>query len=75
MITLEPSNAAGAKQRWKVAVQTGDERGSGTDADISIILFGDKAQSAEMKLESSANNFERNQVLCCAWLRLALLLR
>ncbi|GFR41097.1 hypothetical protein Agub_g1741 [Astrephomene gubernaculifera] len=60
-ITLEPANAAGAKQVYKVSVRTSDKRGAGTDADISIILMGATANSAELKLESSANNFERNQ--------------
>ncbi|KAG2450199.1 hypothetical protein HYH02_000301 [Chlamydomonas schloesseri] len=61
MITLEPANAAGAKQVYKVSVTTQDKRGAGTDADISVILFGDKNKTGELKLESSANNFERNQ--------------
>lgn len=52
----------GAKQTYKVTVRTSDKRGAGTDADITIKLIGAEAQSAELKLESSANNFERNQV-------------
>lgn len=46
----------------QVSIQTGDVRGAGTDADISIILFGANGQSQELKLESSADNFERNKV-------------
>jgi hypothetical protein len=46
----------------QVSIQTGDVRGAGTDSDISIQLFGSKAQSAEKNLESSADNFERNKV-------------
>ncbi|KAG2499991.1 hypothetical protein HYH03_002273 [Edaphochlamys debaryana] len=61
VITLEPANAAGAKQVYKVSVRTSDKRGAGTDADISVILMGATASSPELKLESSANNFERNQ--------------
>lgn len=49
-------------QRYKVSVQTADKRGAGTDADISIIFMGNKGSSKEMRLESSANNFERGQV-------------
>ena len=44
-----------------MSVRTQDKRGAGTDADISVILFGDKNKTGELKLESSANNFERNQ--------------
>lgn len=46
----------------QVKVRTGDVRGAGTDADISIILIGSKASSEEILLESSADNFERNKV-------------
>lgn len=46
----------------QVTVQTGDVRGAGTDSDISVILYGEHGKSAEMKLESSADNFERNKV-------------
>ncbi|GLC44364.1 hypothetical protein PLESTF_000049800 [Pleodorina starrii] len=60
-ITLEPTDATGGKQVYKVSVRTSDKRGAGTDADISIILMGATRSSAELKLESSANNFERNQ--------------
>ncbi len=48
----------------QVRVRTGDVRGAGTDADVSIILMGSKAQSEEIQLESSADNFERNKVRC-----------
>eukprot|EP00798_Chlamydomonas_sp_ICE-L_P018434 gene18434-24910_t len=61
-IMLECSNAAGAKQTFKVSIQTGDKRGAGTDSDISIILFGDNGKTKELKLESSKDNFERNKV-------------
>ncbi|GFH09152.1 uncharacterized protein mot51, partial [Haematococcus lacustris] len=62
-LTLEPSDAKGAKQVFKVSVQTGDVRGAGTDADISIILFGAGGMdSGELLLENSMNNFERGQL-------------
>lgn len=48
----------------QVRVRTGDVRGAGTDADVSIILKGSKAHSEEIQLESSADNFERNKVRC-----------
>ena len=43
-------------------MQTGDVRGAGTDADISVILISDIGESQEMKLDNSKNNFERNMV-------------
>ncbi|KAF5837533.1 hypothetical protein DUNSADRAFT_4226 [Dunaliella salina] len=61
-LTLLPSNAAGAHQIYQVRVRTGDVRGAGTDADVSIILIGSKGQSPEIQLESSADNFERNKL-------------
>ncbi|PNH12713.1 Lipoxygenase y domain-containing protein 1 [Tetrabaena socialis] len=61
MITLEPANAAGAKQVYKVSVRTSDKRGAGTDADVSIILMGAIGNSPELKLESGKNDFEKNQ--------------
>jgi hypothetical protein len=39
-----------------------DVRGAGTDADISAILVGEQGSSREMRLESSADNFERGKV-------------
>ena len=64
--TVTLDNASGgagtaAVHRWKVAVRTGDERGAGTDADVSIILIGANGKTAELPLESSADNFERNK--------------
>ncbi|KAG1672531.1 hypothetical protein FOA52_002840, partial [Chlamydomonas sp. UWO 241] len=46
----------------QVSVQTGDARGAGTDADVSVIMLGEKATSAEMKLDNSKNNFERSKL-------------
>jgi hypothetical protein len=45
-----------------VSVTTADERGAGTDADITIILIGTKATSPELRLESSKDNFERGSL-------------
>lgn len=52
--------AAGAKQVYKVTVRTSDKRGAGTDADISIILFGETATSAELKLGGWGRGRARN---------------
>uniref|UniRef100_A0A383W527 PLAT domain-containing protein n=1 Tax=Tetradesmus obliquus TaxID=3088 RepID=A0A383W527_TETOB len=51
-----------AQNKWKLSVQTSDVRGAGTDADISAILVGEQGSSKEMRLESSADNFERGKV-------------
>ncbi len=62
-----PGAAAGSKNRYKVSVQTADKRGAGTDADVSVVLMGEGGKaSQELRLESGANNFERNKV----WARL-----
>lgn len=43
-------------------MRTGDVRGAGTDADVSVIFMGSKGKSEEITLESSSDNFERNKV-------------
>eukprot|EP00012_Vannella_robusta_P006373 CAMPEP_0206209180 /NCGR_PEP_ID=MMETSP0166-20121206/16756_1 /ASSEMBLY_ACC=CAM_ASM_000260 /TAXON_ID=95228 /ORGANISM="Vannella robusta, Strain DIVA3 518/3/11/1/6" /LENGTH=202 /DNA_ID=CAMNT_0053630529 /DNA_START=44 /DNA_END=649 /DNA_ORIENTATION=+ len=45
---------------YNISVITGDRRGAGTDANVTITLYGENGeQSGERKLESSGNNFER----------------
>lgn len=45
---------------YEVKVLTGDRRGAGTDATVSIVLYGENANSGRPKtLQSSARNFER----------------
>ncbi len=50
---------------YRVTTYTSDLRGAGTDADVFIVLYGDKGESGERKLDNSSNNFERNQVHMC----------
>jgi hypothetical protein len=40
-----------------VAVTTSDVRGAGTDANVALVLYGEKGDTGERKLESSANDF------------------
>lgn len=60
--SCQPSAAPCCHNLVQVSVQTGDVRGAGTDADISVILISDTGESQEMKLDNSKNNFERNMV-------------
>jgi len=39
-------------------------RGAGTDANVYVELFGSKGAVGKTKLETSADNFERNHVSC-----------
>ncbi len=48
--------------KYKVSVHTGDKRGAGTDANVFIILHGEKGDSGKRNLESSGNNFERARI-------------
>lgn len=58
---LPAAGGALERHKYKVTVKTSDDRGSGTDKDISIVLLGSSgAKSAELKLDNSSNNFERN---------------
>ena len=46
-------------------MHTGDVRGAGTDANVFIVLFGDRGDTGERKLHKSetySNKFERGQV-------------
>lgn len=62
MVTLQPGVAPGADNTYAVKVHTGDARGAGSDADVSIVLIGaDGARTGELRLESSRNDFERGR--------------
>jgi lipoxygenase homology domain-containing protein 1 len=62
LVTIQASSAPSTDEVYSIKVHTGDVRGAGTDADISIILFGDdKQRSTELRLADSANSFERGR--------------
>ncbi len=45
---------------YEVKVLTGDRRGAGTDANVSIVLYGESGDSGRPKvLQTSSANFER----------------
>lgn len=45
---------------YEVKVLTGDRRGAGTDANVFVVLYGEKGTSGRPKiLQSSSSNFER----------------
>ncbi|CAB4019689.1 lipoxygenase homology domain-containing 1-like, partial [Paramuricea clavata] len=49
---------------YEVSVVTGDISGAGTDANVYVILFGDKGESGKLDMKTSQTNkdkFERNQ--------------
>lgn len=50
---------------YKVIVKTSDIKGAGTDANVSLQLFGEHAgkkhQSPEIQLDNSKDNFERGR--------------
>ena len=52
----------GALCTYKIQVLTSDVRGAGTDANVHIILFGERTNSGKRVLETARNNFERGQV-------------
>ena len=48
--------------KYKITVCTGDKRGAGTDANVTITLFGELGESGERKLDTKMkNDFERGQ--------------
>lgn len=46
---------------YQVRVKTGSMTGAGTDADVSIVLYGDKASSGPVVLDNGMDNFEAGQ--------------
>ena len=41
--------------RYRITVFTGDRRNAGTDADVSIVLYGTVGDSGEWKLDNKEN--------------------
>ena len=53
-----------SKSGYEVSVVTSDVRGAGTDANVSLIIFGEFGDSGELKLKESKTNknkFEKKQ--------------
>jgi hypothetical protein len=48
--------------RYKVEVKTSDVRGAGTDANVTIQVFGSAGDTGVHNLATSRNNFERDQI-------------
>eukprot|EP00798_Chlamydomonas_sp_ICE-L_P018432 gene18432-24908_t len=61
-VLLEGGAGAAAKSKYKVEVKTSDVRGAGTDADISIQVFGKTGDTGSKVLDDSKDNFERNML-------------
>lgn len=47
--------------KYRITVYTGNKRMAGTDADVSIVLYGSVGDSGEWKLDNKENNFERGK--------------
>ncbi|KAK2194040.1 hypothetical protein NP493_3g07026 [Ridgeia piscesae] len=51
-----------SKTEYEVVVVTGNMKGAGTDAKVSVIIFGKTGQTPKLRLKSNSKNcFERNQ--------------
>merc|ERR1712063_72207 len=44
---------------YKIEVKTGDRRGAGTNANVSICITGENGDTGDVTLDNSSNNFER----------------
>lgn len=44
-----------------MTVFTGSKRNAGTDADVTMELFGSLGNSGDIKLDNQENNFERGK--------------
>ena len=47
--------------KYVIEVLTSDVKGSGTDARVSVVIFGEKGDTGKIPLENSADNFERGK--------------
>lgn len=56
------TSTAGAPVKYKITTQTSDIRGAGSDADVELTVYGSKGDTGRLKLDNSANNFERGQL-------------
>uniref|UniRef100_A0A667Z0U2 Lipoxygenase homology PLAT domains 1 n=1 Tax=Myripristis murdjan TaxID=586833 RepID=A0A667Z0U2_9TELE len=50
------------KHPWSLWIWTSDLSGAGTDADISLQIYGQKGKSDEIRLDNKTDNFEQGQV-------------
>ena len=48
-------------KKYKINVFTGDLHNAGTDADVTVILYGSLGDSGEWKLKNNENNFEKGK--------------
>ncbi|XP_060788698.1 lipoxygenase homology domain-containing protein 1 [Neoarius graeffei] len=56
--TIDPSDMP-KYNKYVVSVFTADVKGSGTDADVFLNIFGENGDTGERRLDSDKNNFER----------------
>ena len=49
------------KNTWFVWVYTSDLKNAGTDANVFIVIYGDKGKTDEISLRNKADNFESGQ--------------
>ena len=50
-----------AGYKYKVCTYTGDVRGAGTDANVTITIFGENGDTGQHCLDNSRNNFEKGR--------------
>lgn len=46
---------------WFMWIYTSDVRGAGTDANVYVVVYGNKGKSDEVWLDNESNNFETGQ--------------
>lgn len=47
---------------WFVMVKTSDEKNAGTDANVRIVLYGEKGKTDDMVLDNKGDNFEQGKI-------------
>ncbi|XP_036382736.1 lipoxygenase homology domain-containing protein 1-like [Megalops cyprinoides] len=50
------------KHPWSLWIWTSDVKGAGTDAPVSMQIYGEKGKSDEMRLDNNSDNFEQAQL-------------
>ena len=49
------------RHRYKITVNTADERGAGSDANVYITVYGENGDTGKRQLDTSADNFQRGK--------------
>mgnify|MGYP003344696545 FL=1 len=59
MIKVGVNDPNSNKTTYKIDIHTSDMDNAGTDANVHLIVFGDKGDTGKLMMDTSADNFQR----------------